>query len=106
MPALAHELARLVGPFHVKSPFRVKAPTGGKPFASKSVWLKLVRFRVVRFWVVRFRSKPLLKPTCSSPHVLKSYIPEGEAPRGGEGSRWENALLAAALPPGNAGHIP
>jgi hypothetical protein len=108
MPALAHELARLVGPFHVKSPFRVKAPTGVKPFASKSVWLKLVRFRLVRFRLVRFRLvrsksllklrllKPrLLKPRLLKPHVLKSHTPQGE------GSRWENALLTAASPPGD-----
>jgi hypothetical protein len=68
MPALAHELARLVGPFHVKSPFRVKARVAFKPSASNPLG----------------SSGP--SPSCSR-----------------EGSRWENALLAAAIAPAGAG---
>jgi hypothetical protein len=70
MPALAHELARLVGPFHVKSPFRVKARVAFKSSASN--------------------------PSCSS-----SSGPSPSCSR--EGSRWENALLAATSAPAGAG---
>jgi hypothetical protein len=115
MPALAHELARLVGPFHVKSPFRVKArvsgpcssgpcssgPCSSDPCSSDPSSSDPSSSDPSSSDPSSSGSSVWLRATLLKPDLARTRLAQGRARVG------KNALLAVIIAlPGDAGHTP
>jgi hypothetical protein len=80
MPALAHEPARLVGPFHVKSPFRLKARAASNPLHQ-----------------TRLAQARLVQGRRLAPRLAQARLAQGRA-RVGEIHRWQRSLHCRGMP--------